>query len=380
MTATAQPINVENVANDPLAFPIYVLTPGTVLPDDGSYYVISQNGLWFRKDTGIMRGMVKVDGVGQLEPLVPTIGMRIPVLPEAITLHSLIFFRKVYSKYHAESELQLFYNKDTGKFRLFCPEQTVSYSSVKYKPDQWNDPTNNLAGFLLVGTIHSHCNFSASHSSTDLGDERHADGIHITFGHIDNKEFSCVCSMQLNQQRVSIDPRIKLKGLEIASRSGYKTDYYRLKLPTAKHTLKAIIVQLEDEIEKEWMPKVGQEFFRPAWQESGYSGSYGSYNGSSNRRDTVRNTGLDVCHPVVDSRESHSVSFENQDMAQSIGDRSIGELQPESLGLAEPPIAEIVEESAEVSFRQTEEATKAEPQKEEQPRKVYNNEKKEGLI
>src|SRR4051812_18530504 len=96
---TAQPINMENLANDPLAFPIYVLIPGLELPEAGNYYVISRNGLWFHKDTGIMRGMVKVDGIGHLEDLAPTIGMRMRNIPEAIILRALLFFRKVYEEY-----------------------------------------------------------------------------------------------------------------------------------------------------------------------------------------------------------------------------------------------------------------------------------------
>lgn len=329
--AIAKPINAADLESNPLAFPIYVMDMATKLPDTGNYYIIASNGLWLHKDMGIMRGMVRVDGISHLGELQPSIGMRIPNIPEAIMLRSLIFFRKVYSKYHAESEVQLFYNKDTGRFRLFCPEQSVSYGGVHYRPDQWDDPNHNLKGFLLVGTIHSHCNFGASHSSTDHKDERYADGIHVTIGHVDAREFSLVCSMQLNHQRVQIDPTIKILGLESARPSGEGwfnnsgNNYYRLKLPLSKPDLKAIITRMEGDIEKEWMPKVRQEYFR-----SSYQGGYGStYRGDHY---PGRSVGLSPPSAVLDrdARDRQASVPRSDAKVHSFGDEE----------LAPPPVRE----------------------------------------
>lgn len=275
----AQPINAAHMETDPLVYPIYCLEPGVTVPPDQTCYILASNGLWFQKTKGIMRGIVSVDGISHLESITPSIAMNIANIPATILMRALVFFRRVYNKHHAEAELQLFYNRNNSQFDLFCPEQTVSYGSVDYKPDQWEDPNQNLQDYLLIGTIHSHCNFGASHSNIDLRDERYAEGIHITIGHVMDKEFSLSCSIQMGRQRLQLDPRMKLTGLELVQSSlrNY-TDYYRLILPMSKRQLKELLKELGKKIDKNWMPKVQQKSYLYSGH---YSGGWSPYESPS---------------------------------------------------------------------------------------------------
>ena len=71
-----------------------------------------------------------------------------------------------------------------------------------------------MENFLCVGTIHSHCDFGAFHSGTDIGDEEDFDGLHVTFGHNNLVEFSISATIVVNGNRLQVDPLEVLEGIE----------------------------------------------------------------------------------------------------------------------------------------------------------------------
>jgi hypothetical protein len=179
------------------------------LPDSGTYYVVAANGIFLHKDNGLFRGLVKVDGVSYLEEITkPTIKSNLPLLPSSLTTKIKKFFQVIVAKYDAESCTVLYFNKDTRDFKVVVPEQRVSKGSVQYRRE------GEINGYLPVGTIHSHCDFSAFHSGTDISDEDSFDGLHCTFGHNDKLEFSITASLVMNGFRVQIDPLTVLDGIE----------------------------------------------------------------------------------------------------------------------------------------------------------------------
>jgi hypothetical protein len=66
------------------------------------------------------------------------------------------------------------------QFHLFCPDQIVGGASVSYEVDVEMLPPDQV----VVGSIHSHCDFSAFHSGTDTHDADKTDGLHITLGFV----------------------------------------------------------------------------------------------------------------------------------------------------------------------------------------------------
>lgn len=195
-------------------FPVYIYEEGLELPTEGTYYLVSGNGLWLHKDTGIVRGFVPVDNISVLEELKADakIGMNMPKLPAKYVYKIKKFFQEVVRIHHAESATILYYNKHSGEFKVQVTEQSVSHGGVHYKRIGLSH-TEEMANFLRVGTIHSHCDFNAFHSGTDIGDEEHFDGLHCTFGHNDREEFSITASIVMNGHRLKVDPTTVLEGI-----------------------------------------------------------------------------------------------------------------------------------------------------------------------
>jgi hypothetical protein len=120
----------------------------------------------------------------------------------------------------------------------------------------------------MVGTIHSHCNFSAFHSGTDTHDEETFDGIHITLGHVDRKEFSMVASVAVNANRVQLEPEnctsgVVRKSNKAVVQAQYMTwgDSNFFDFELSEEDAQGLIVDTEM-IDNEWMPKVEKQ----VWQ------------------------------------------------------------------------------------------------------------------
>jgi hypothetical protein len=206
-------------------FPVYVYESGMDLPKEGTYYVVSGNGLWLHKDTGIVRSFTPVENISCLEDIAPEIEIecRLPKVPARLVWRIKEFFRRVVELHNSEAEVTLFFNKKTAEFRVHVPEQVVSHGSVRYHQQSFSH-LEGMEDFLRVGTIHSHCNFDAFHSGTDEMDEKDFDGLHVTFGHNDLDEFSISASLVVNGRRKLVDPLSVAEGLLHKQRNFYRLD------------------------------------------------------------------------------------------------------------------------------------------------------------
>ncbi|CAE7860211.1 unnamed protein product [Symbiodinium microadriaticum] len=209
-------------------FPVLIYEEGMELPSEGTYFLVSGNGLWMHKDTGIVRAFVPVQNISVLPDLESTsqVGMNMPKLPAKHVYKIKKFFQEVVDRYHAESATILYYNKKTGDFKVQITDQNVSHGGVAYR----RVGTTHLEGYedyLRVGTIHSHCDFNAFHSGTDIGDEEDFDGLHCTFGHNDKRVFSITASIVVNGHRLQVDPSTVLDGIEFE-----RTEFFTLHQPS----------------------------------------------------------------------------------------------------------------------------------------------------
>lgn len=185
-------------------YPVY--TNDEELPEDKTYYVVAKNGTFLHKKTAFGRCFVPANIPWTQENCL-WINYDLPPVPHGIMSKALTFFRKVFKIYRSESALILYYHPENG-YNLFCPEQYVSYGSVSYKRNERPENYGNT-----VGTIHSHCDFSAFHSSTDEADEADFDGLHMTFGNVDQESFSISASLVSNDHRVLINPTDYCEGI-----------------------------------------------------------------------------------------------------------------------------------------------------------------------
>lgn len=151
------------------------------------YYVKADEGNFIHRATQIgtvllpvpFNEMPKLGRVGFKNGVFNWSGEKIP---DNIISQAHDFFKRIYAKHHAEAEVIITMNAETKQFRLFVPYQRVSHAGVK----SIFEPTHISRGWDVVGTLHSHCDFSAFHSGTDSGDASDMDGVHFTIGHVNN--------------------------------------------------------------------------------------------------------------------------------------------------------------------------------------------------
>lgn len=204
------------MSQDIFGIPVLLYKEGMVLPNEGTYYLIASNGQWIHKDMPTMSGFVPVESVPVLDEIdskkIEYVQSKMPKLPAKNTFQIKEFFGKIVEKFNAESVVILFYNADLKKWKLHVPEQTVSHGSISYeKVGMTHLP--EMRGYVAVGTIHSHADFTAFHSGTDDKDEFYWDGLHVTFGHNNLEQFSISASIVMNGRRVMVKAEDVLEGL-----------------------------------------------------------------------------------------------------------------------------------------------------------------------
>jgi hypothetical protein len=205
-------------------FPIYLNEPGFQPPDKGMYYLIAGNGIFLHKDTAIGSVLVQVNDIAGLVEAKNDFQLTLPRIPGLVVGQALTFFRKVFEDLQSEAYLHLFFSRKSGQFRLWCPGQKVSRGGVEYDGcDQmsYEERTGRKPGepcgeavWQLIGSVHSHCDLPAFHSSTDIVDEATFHGIHVTLGNVDTPHFSMAMSVAMNQHRLLLEPENCCLGIE----------------------------------------------------------------------------------------------------------------------------------------------------------------------
>lgn len=124
-----------------------------------------------------------------------------PPLPKEIMAQALDFFRRIYNSDKSEAEVLLVFDTISQQVKLFVPPQKCSGGSVH---SAFN-PEHLARGSVLIGSIHSHCNFDAFHSGTDTNDASEFDGIHITIGHVNTDKPSFAQMVMINRSKYDFE-------------------------------------------------------------------------------------------------------------------------------------------------------------------------------
>lgn len=209
-----------------MMFPVYFVDQDpkeTGLPADDICYLVTKKGIFLKKKVGYIESVAPVDKISFLEEIQPDAKMDINPIEAEDAVQVFTFFRAVYNLHRAESATILFYNSQTGQYKIEAPHQKVSGGGVNYARG-----SVMVDGYDMVGTIHSHANFNAFHSGTDKADEKSFDGLHITFGHVADDQFSISCSIVANGYRVIVDPKLYIKGLKEVQKMTYAGSSYQI--------------------------------------------------------------------------------------------------------------------------------------------------------
>ena len=162
-----------------------------VLPADSNCYVLGSNGLFHIVKNNMFDVCFQVDKFPVFLAEVPAKAkLHVLALPLEELRKVESFFADVYKSSKSEAIVLLFYNPVSKEWKVIAPPQTPKGMHVSYDPVHVIDGQPDFAPF---GSIHSHCDSAAFHSSTDDSDEMHFDGLHITIGHVDSPARSYTC-------------------------------------------------------------------------------------------------------------------------------------------------------------------------------------------
>lgn len=165
---------------------------------ESPYYVIANEGTFLYRATQIGTLLLKqkdppasLGKLGYKDGVFNWTGEKIP---RHIFEQATDFFRRIYGKHGTEAEVLITMHNDTKEFRLFVPLQRINGSGVK----SIYEPSHIDRNYTIVGTIHSHCHFSAFHSGTDSNDASDMDGVHLTIGMLQNEPPEIVAMVAMN--------------------------------------------------------------------------------------------------------------------------------------------------------------------------------------
>jgi hypothetical protein len=146
------------------------------MPTNGPYFVQTGEGYFVMRDSHFYTALVPIKKIQGLETPKPTLWHDVN-FPAELLGQAYSFFKAIYEAKHSEAMVDITWSKEKG-YRLFVMPQKASHGGVQ--------ATRNLEHYqgMIVGTIHSHCNFDAFHSGTDTHDADGHDGLHITIGDV----------------------------------------------------------------------------------------------------------------------------------------------------------------------------------------------------
>jgi PRTRC genetic system protein A len=284
-------------------FKIYINDGKQPPPTDDVYYIVCKEGVYLKKKIGIMESVTPVTNISILNSMEKVAKIHIPPIPKENTITIINFLKEVYEQFSSEGMVLLFYDQDKKEHIPYIPKQEVSGASVDY------DKAILMEGCQMIGTIHSHANFSAFHSGVDDADEAHFDGLHITIGNVKDENPSISASIVSNGTRFKVDPLEYMLGIkkiqevdETVEVPIHGTRYYtwvdgalveqKPKTQTVKHYDKRFAIEATpEEIESlknpAWIknvskkvysyPHITREFNSPYQRGRGFSISRGSH-------------------------------------------------------------------------------------------------------
>ena len=276
-------------------FKIHVNDGTQPLPEDDIYYIIAKEGIFLKKKMGIMESLAPVGNISILESIQSSAQMYIKKIPGGQFARVIAFFREVYKEYFGEAIVLLFYDEERKVYKIIPPNQKVTSAACDYNKGITID------GMQMIGTIHSHANFSAFHSGVDDKDEEHFDGLHITIGNVKDEEVSITASIVANGHRFTVDPmdyvdRLKLtKDVDEFEKKPLRRVYRYINgkmqedtEATKKYSYtqrkydKRYVVEVSDKYHRlipSWMEVVEKGTYQYSGRRYGYGYGYGAYGG-----------------------------------------------------------------------------------------------------
>ncbi len=176
-----------------------------VFPTHRECYVVGNNGVFKQMDNPLFSVRFPAKKVAGLAEIKDAVEIKVKKLPLPMFKQVESFFANINNRFKGEAVVVLAWSVARDKWAIKIPKQQPNGMNVRYDinagdvlyvyqgddgelkhvPAEANQPVPaEIVDFVDFGTIHSHCDANAFHSSTDDKDEFGFDGLHITIGHL----------------------------------------------------------------------------------------------------------------------------------------------------------------------------------------------------
>lgn len=202
-------------------FKVFINDGSSEMPEDDIFYIIAKGGIYLKKKVGIMESIAPVDKISILNDVTASATLDIKKIPSEKIAKVVEFFKEIYELHKSEAVVLLHYNQQKKRYKLQVPPQEVAYAGIDYVKNI------TFKGYDLIGSIHSHANFSAFHSGIDHIDEKHFDGLHITIGDVADDFLSFSASIMSNGVRFSVSPGEYAEGIQLVEYTPYWASMFK---------------------------------------------------------------------------------------------------------------------------------------------------------
>jgi hypothetical protein len=184
------------------------------------FYILARDGLHICRNHDFFRSCVPADrGPSELEEQAQFLIPQFPMIPCETFERVVGFFDVIAERQGSEAAIVLIWDQQDEIVRLVVPEQVATMSpewgghrspiGVHYVP-----PTDLPTNWIPFGDIHSHVDYAAYASTTDVSDETHTAGLHIVVGRIHDEPPELHIEAVVDGTRFHLEPSQVIENYE----------------------------------------------------------------------------------------------------------------------------------------------------------------------
>jgi len=168
--------------------PVYFKTEDFKEPEAQLYYLVTGDGLFLVKKTGLFSSQTRASGVVGLQGQKPSLALHFGRIPRRTMERVYGFFDWAWREWRSEAILFLYYSPNNGQLLLDAPPQTIY---LYRRSGRWQaegrvsyEALPRPEGYIKLGDIHSHGSLPPYFSEQDDWDDRE-EGLKIVIGRLD---------------------------------------------------------------------------------------------------------------------------------------------------------------------------------------------------
>ena len=198
--------------------PVFLKTADFCEPPAPLYYLVTADGLFLVRKTGLFTSVSRTAAVAGLEPQSPALHLSFGKIPRSIMEAVYGFFEWAWRQWQSEAILFLYYFPSTRTFLLDAPSQTIylyrrsgrwcAEGRVTYRA------LPRPEGCIKLGDVHSHAGFPAFFSAQDDRDDCE-EGLKIVMGRLHRGLPEVAVSFVAGRQRFTLRPEDALENFAV---------------------------------------------------------------------------------------------------------------------------------------------------------------------